>query len=118
MALLIRPFQPPDARSFLSVHHEAVRGIAAADYPVSVVDAWAPEISGADIERITSDPNAGTRPVAEVDGEMAGIGEVVPADGELRACYVSPRFGRRGIGSSIVASLESLARREGASSLW
>jgi putative acetyltransferase len=31
-----------DARLFLEVHHAAVRGIAAKDYPLAVIEQWAP----------------------------------------------------------------------------
>jgi putative acetyltransferase len=40
--VVIREMRSEDARAFLDVHHAAVRGIAAKDYPLAVIEAWAP----------------------------------------------------------------------------
>jgi putative acetyltransferase len=42
MSLTVREMRAADARAFLEVHHAAVRGIAAKDYPPDVIEAWAP----------------------------------------------------------------------------
>src|SRR5271157_6658813 len=42
MSASIREMRQEDARAFLEVHHLAVRGLAAADYPAEVIEAWAP----------------------------------------------------------------------------
>jgi putative acetyltransferase len=42
MTLVIREMRDDDARSFLEVHHAAVRRIAVRDYPPEVIEAWAP----------------------------------------------------------------------------
>lgn len=117
MPVSIRPFTAADAEPFLKVHHAAVRGTAATDYPASVIEAWAPTIRDAHIEHVRAD-QTGIKIVAEHDGEIVGIGEVAPHAGELRACYVSPLHGRKGIGRVIVTELEAIALRKGASSLW
>ena len=116
MALLIRTFSLADAEGWLEVHRAAVRGIAARDYPPAVIDAWAPPINARKIEQVQKD-QSGTRVVAEVDGEVAGIGELVPETSELRACFVSPQVARRGIGTALVAELEALARKAGIAAL-
>lgn len=116
MFITIRPFSPDDAEVFLRVHHAAVRGTAANDYPVEVIDAWAPAIRIAHIERVKVDLT-GNRILALCDGEVAGIGEVVPRLSELRACYVAPKLGGRGIGRAIVVELEQIARSEGVMTL-
>lgn len=117
MSITIRPFSPDDAEVFLRVHHAAVRGNAANDYPTEVINAWAPAIQTTHIERVKADLT-GTRVLALCDGEVAGVGEVVPDLSELRACYVAPKFGRRGIGQRIVAELEQIARSRGVLRLW
>lgn len=101
----------------MRVHHAAVRGTAANDYPADVIDAWAPAIQTTHIERVKADLT-GTRTLALCDGEVAGVGEVVLGLSELRACYVAPKFGRRGIGQRIVAELERMARSGGLVRLW
>jgi len=48
--------------------------------------------------------------VAEINGKVTGFGSIVPDSNELRAVYVHPDFGRKGIGGRILSELESLAR--------
>jgi putative acetyltransferase len=113
---IIRQFVASDAEAWLAVHYAAVRVIAAGDYSQAVIDAWAPPISARMIEYLQVAP-AGTKIVAELDGEIAGIGELARENSELRACYVSPRFARRGVGRTLVAELEALARNAGIAAL-
>lgn len=116
MALIVRPFAAPDAGAWFEVHHAAVRGIASREYSRAVIDAWAPEISTRMIDDLQAD-QSGTRLVAELGGEIAGIGELVLGNSELRACYVAPHFARRGVGSTLVAELEALATNAGIAAL-
>lgn len=116
MALLIRSFQPGDARTWLEVHRASVLGTASSVYPQSVIDAWSPADRLTDVERVAWDPD-GVKILAVLDEEIVGIGEVVPAANELRACYVSPSHGRKGIGRAIVGELEQIARSRGTLSL-
>ena len=62
-------------------------------------------------------PDAEVRIVAERDGRIAGFGALVVAERELRACYVHPEAGRRGVGRALVAELESRARAAGLKAL-
>lgn len=116
VALIIRQFTAPDAEAWLEVHRAAVRVIAARDYSQAVIDAWAPPINARMIEYLRAGP-AGTKIIAELDGEIAGIGELAGENSELRACYVSPEFARRGVGKALVAELEALARNAGIAAL-
>lgn len=116
MALIIRAFAASDAEAWLEVHRSAVRVLAASDYSQEVIDAWAPPITPRMIEQMQRGASA-TRIVAELSGELAGIAELALENSELRACYVSPDFARGGIGKALVAELEALARRAGATSL-
>src|SRR5208283_3950217 len=54
---------------------------------------------------------------AEVGARIVGFGSIVPQTSELRAIYVHPDFGRRGVGSQILWALEHLARRHGLTEL-
>ena len=51
MPLIVRPMQAADARRFLEIHHEAVRGLAAKDYPANVIEAWAAPITDERLQR-------------------------------------------------------------------
>ena len=42
MPVVVRPMQADEARRFLEVHHDSVRGLAAGDNPPNVIEAWAP----------------------------------------------------------------------------
>jgi putative acetyltransferase len=110
MLLTVREMQPEDARRFLEIHQAAVRGIAAKDYPDSVVDAWARPITDKMIEGFLANRDHETRLIAEIDGDPVGVGALVVRDAELRACYVAPPAARRGVGSALVAEMERIAR--------
>ena len=112
--VLVREMRAEDARQFLLVHHEAVRGIAAKDYAPEIIDEWAPmHISPEAIERIIANPGAEVRIVAEVDGEIVGIAAIVPEENELRACYVLPKAARNGVGSALVSRIEQIVKQRG-----
>lgn len=87
----------------LEVHHAAVRTIAAQDYPADVVEAWAPlPVTDAAVKRVQANVDDEYRLVAEIDGQVAGIGALKVSSGELRASYVAPESGRKGVGTALV----------------
>jgi putative acetyltransferase len=55
--------------------------------------------------------------VAETAAGIVAFGSIVPRLGELRAVYVHPDAGRRGIGSQVLGELERLALERGVSQL-
>jgi putative acetyltransferase len=98
MPFKVRELQPDEVRTFLEVHHTAVRVTAAADYPAEVIEAWAPlPITDAVV----------------LDGEIIGIGALVPQNHEVRACYVSPEHGGLGAGRALVEAIEHIAQQRG-----
>jgi putative acetyltransferase len=117
VALSLRPFVASDTKAWLNVHRAAVREIAASDYSQAVIDAWAPPITARTIESLQRGPSR-TRIVAGLNGEIVGIGELALDNGELTACYVSPAFARRGVGSALMAELEAVAKRAGLVALF
>lgn len=111
MSVSIRAMRSEDARRFLEIQRESVRGIAARDYPTAVIDAWAPlPIADETVQRFLSNRDDEMRLIAEIDGQAVGIGALVPGNSELRACYVVPSAARRGVGAAIVAEIERIAR--------
>jgi hypothetical protein len=104
--ICVREMQLADARAFLQVHHDAVRGIAVKDYPQAVIDDWAATfVSDESIERFLSNPDEETRLVAEHGNDVVAIGALVVAKSELRACYVSPHAVRVGVGTVLVTEM-------------
>jgi putative acetyltransferase len=118
LAFNVRTMQPVEARRFLEVHHASVRGLAANDYRTEVIDDWAATfVDDRAVERFLLNPDAEIRLVAELEDKIVGIGAVVFANNELRACYVIPDAARQGVGSALVRAIERLARDHGLSHL-
>ena len=70
------------------------------------------------MDRFLGNPDDETRLIAERgDGELVGIGALVLASSELRACYVLPSATRRGVGTALVREIERIAREHGLSHL-
>ena len=91
-----------------------MRGLAAKDYAASVIDAWAPlPITDTAVAFFRVNHDNEIRLIAELDGALVGIGALVLAESELRACYVVPAAARSGVGSALVAEIERLARYHG-----
>ena len=110
MTIVIRRMRFEDARSFLEVHRAAVRRVAATDYAPVVIEAWAPlPITDKVVENFLANPENELRLVAEVAGEIVGIGAIVLEKAELRACYVMPTMARKGVGSALVREIERIA---------
>lgn len=103
-----------EARTFLEIQREAVRGLATRDYSAPVIEAWAPwPVTDTAVGFFRVNHEDEIRLVAELDGQTAGVGALVLADSELRACYVRPAAARKGVGSALVAEIERIARRHG-----
>jgi putative acetyltransferase len=118
MSVTIREMRPEEARAFLEVHHSAVRGLATADYPPEVIEAWAPwPITDEHVDFVRSNAEGEYRLVAENGGRIVGIGCLVARKKELRACYVLPSASRNGVGTAILRALEHAARDQGATAL-
>ena len=107
----IRKANADDAKAILTVHYDAVHRVASKDYKPEVLTEWSPEVDQkrlADFKKQLLENKDGERVyVAELDGNIAGFGAIVPGNNELRAVYVSPLFTRRSVGSSILNHLES-----------
>ena len=111
---MLREMRADDARQFLLVHHESVRGIAAKDYAPEIVEEWAPmPISNEAVAHVAANPDDEVRIVAEMDSEIVGIAVIIPKGNELRACYVSPKAARMGVGSALVSRIEQIASQHG-----
>jgi len=97
------------------VHFAAVHETAASFYQPEVLDSWSKQPDEARYQyvraAIASDEEIIL--VAQDASGVVGFGSIVPSLRELRAVYVHPKVGRRGIGSQILAQLERLALDRG-----
>jgi putative acetyltransferase len=118
ISLSVREMRSEDARAFLEVHHKAVRELAADSYPSDVIEAWAPlPITERHVQFVCSNADQEFRLIAELNGEIVGIGCLVPQNHELRACYVLPAASRKGVGSAILREIERVALDRGSTTL-
>jgi putative acetyltransferase len=115
--ITVRPFQPEDARTFLDIHSRSVRGLATSYYASEVIEAWAVAPTEANVRDFLTNSDDEIRLIAELDGTPAGIGALVAADSELRACYVVPEAARKGVGSALVHEIERRAKAHGVTQL-
>lgn len=79
-----------------------------------VIAAWAPlPITDDAVARVRDNAESEIRLAATLDGRMVGIGVLAPQVHEMRACYVSPAHGRRGVGRALVLAIEEMALARG-----
>jgi putative acetyltransferase len=117
----VREATAEDARAIVQTHYDAVHTTAASDYELAVLDEWSAVVDDrvtSMINQIEKNPDGSLMLVAELDGKIVGFGEIVAAQCELRAVYVSPTSGRNGIGRALLSELEKRARALGAARLW
>lgn len=117
--IIIRALSLQDAEAVLRVHHAAVHETAAPDYGPEVRQDWSPPVTPDRIDRYrgATARTEETTLVAVVDERVVGFASIVVALRELRAVYVSPEAGRRGVGSALLRGVEELAREAGVDEL-
>lgn len=121
ISVIVRFATISDAEPILCAHYAAVHETAANDYPPEILDEWSTTVSAERIEKFETQlrENADKEivVVAEGDGKIVGFGAIVPANKELRAVYVAPRVGGKGVGTAILHFLEDAARKLGVAEL-
>ena len=115
MTISIRYAARNEWPEILTIKWQAIHELAAADYSADVLNAWGPPPTEKGSPQCLSDFDAKLECdqiilVAEIDGRLVGLGELVPDKNEVLAVYVHPDFARRGVGSAILRKLEQLAR--------
>jgi putative acetyltransferase len=115
MKITARPARKGESAAILAIHRRAIHEIACADYSEDILQAWGPPIPEPDLPGTGAAFDAKIDRgeivlVADLNGSIAGFGEIVPARNELLAIYVSPDFKRRGVGTAILRELERIAR--------
>ena len=113
MAITVRPLRDEELPTYLEIHRSAIRGLASSHYPAEVIDGWVVPTTDDTLRALTTNEDGEIRLLAEHDGTPVGIGALVVANAELRACYVAATAARRGVGSAIVREIERIARAHG-----
>ena len=103
LEIKIRPYRPSDCKTLIQLFVDTVRYVNAADYDTAQIEAWT---AGADEEKWNADFIASKTLVAEVNGVIAGFGNMYES-GYFDRLYVSKDFLRCGVASSIADFLES-----------
>ncbi len=117
---LIRDALESDAEGIIFVHQNAVHVTAKDFYEHEILDEWSPILSGRVLqmqEKLENNPEKSIILVIESEGKIAGFGEIVPEEEELRALYVDPQFSRMGFGRALLQELESRAKKQGLAKL-
>lgn len=106
----IRYAEISDIPAMVAVRHDAILNTKNEYYDPSALIEWA----GAPDQRVQKmllNKNE-IRIVAELNKKIVGYGALVVQDNDLSACYVLSDLGRKGIGRTIITSLENLAKAQ------
>lgn len=108
----IRRAGDPDAADVRGVHAAAVRTTCRSHYAPDQVEAWVAQF-GARADATRTDDAL----VAVVEGRVRGFAMLDCERAEVRAVYVHPDAGRRGVGDALLHVLERIARLRGLDAL-
>jgi GNAT superfamily N-acetyltransferase len=117
--ILVRTANPADAEAIIQVHYAAVHETASAFYPAEIIEDWSRTPDEARYQWMCQLITKGDDIVIVAEGQpgVLGFGFIIPKSHELRALYVHPAAGRRGIGKTILRELEARAMAHGISCL-
>lgn len=102
--MIIRPYDPDDARATALLFSRSVREVARRDYTEQQVLAWAPD--DVDLVRWNERRMRPRTRVAELDGELAGFADVDDS-GYIDMLFVHPAFTRRGVAGALLADIRA-----------
>ncbi len=111
--IIIRPADEKDSPSLLQVHYDVIHKIAVKDYPPHIIKEWAPKIDKKRLDRFSSNTDNELRYAVEKNNRIIGLGALVLAKNELRACYIAPDYNGQGVGTSLVNFLEKISIENG-----
>ena len=105
LAVTLRPYRPEDCPALAALFYETVHTVNAAHYTPAQLDAWAPAC-GPDLAAWDKSFRAHRTLVAELDGRLAGFGDLDPAAGYLDRLYVHKDLQGRGVATALCNALE------------
>jgi putative acetyltransferase len=113
MACVVRELQEDELRSYIDIVNSAITGLATTHYTADVIHNWIVPVTDETLNELRLNEDREIRLVAELNGQLVGIGALVVERSELRACYVLPAAARQGVGTALVNAIETIARAEG-----
>ena len=108
--MLVRAFKDGDEPALQAVFYSAVHVIAAKDYALEQLDAWAPHRP--DWDAWTARMRALQPFVAEADGRVVGYADL-QSDGYVDHFFVAGKHARRGVGRLLMERLHARAAELG-----
>jgi len=108
--MLVRAFKDGDEPALQAVFYSAVHVIAAKDYALEQVDAWAPHRP--DWDAWTARMRALQPFVAEADGRVVGYADL-QTSGYIDHFFVAGKYARRGVGRLLMERLHARAAELG-----
>jgi len=105
----VRAYTTGDAQATSGIFLRAVRETAAADYSLEQVEAWA--ANHGDLDSWAAARAASHTLLGIIDGHVVGFTDLND-DGYIDMLFVDPRFGRRGVASTLLTSVVALARQQ------
>lgn len=108
LAVTLRPYRPEDCPALAHLFYETVHTVNAAHYSPAQLDAWAPAC-GPDLAAWDKSFRAHLTLIAELDGKLAGFGDMDTACGYLDRLYVHKDFQGRGVATALCGALEQAA---------
>jgi len=111
--VVVRAATLADSERALLVVRQSIEQLCVADHrnDTATLERWLSNKTPAHFARWLAQPD-GLLVVAELDGCLRGVGNVVRA-GKIHLCYVEPGFERVGLGRAILTALEAQARAWG-----
>jgi putative acetyltransferase len=104
--IVIRHAKPEDAEPIWNVRTRAIQESCRSHYSQEDVDAWS---SAPMPDDFASTIESTDFFVAETNGGIVGFAFLNPAESKVEAVFVSPDYGRRGIGRRLLIALENAA---------
>lgn len=109
--MTIRKARIEDAKGIVETHYDAIHNITKTHYNKTIRNAWHSGVTQAKIEKTkkiikNSDEEIF---VCTNNGKVIGFGSLVPSHNELRAIYVHSNYGRKGIATKLLQTLEKRA---------
>lgn len=103
----IRLYEKEDTLSISSLSMETILSVNAKDYTMEQCEVWADSFSN--IEKLERRLGNSLTYVCELDGQLAGVGNMTEAR-EIDLLYTHKDFQGRGVGTAIIKKLEEAAR--------